>query len=261
MAYMKLMTHFLISGYWITDGVKIMGLLANSKEKKKQKYHNQFISLYDSVLYLGEPMDESLQFIIEIMPYQSCLYLGSNGLQAVFIDDDIYSFNGIELYKGDIISQLTKCITKETITPASPIYNLGFGKKRFLSYLLQNDIEPPQKDIETAQSPDLFFDDYPMDGVDYYTLQAIIDERDELRKKVENQANNAELATKTKNTVAKIILALFELGELDWKDSDPYDYSNPQSLNNQILIKLQSLNLEVSNRVIGDWIKLAKEQA
>lgn len=239
----------------------MMGLLANSKEKQRQKYYNQFISLYDSVLYLGEPTDESLKFIIDIMPYQSFLHLGGNGLQAVLIDDNVYCFNGIELYKDDIISQLTECITAQTITPANAIYNLGFGKKRFLSYLLQNGIEPPQKDIETAQSPDLFFDDYQTETVDYYTLQAIMEERDELRKKVESQSNNAELATKTKNTVAKIILALFELGELDWKDTDPYDYSSPTSLNNQILIKLQALNLEVSNRVIGDWIKLAKEQA
>lgn len=240
-----------------------MGLLADRKERQRQKYSNQFISLYDSVFYLGEPKDESLQFIIEIMPFQSFLKLTQNGLINLPLkttdDGNDWYLLGIDLQPFEIINHLKACIAQDTITQDNPIYYLGFGKKRFLSYLKSKDIEPLEQDIKNAQSPDLFFDDVNYLGdMDYYTIQSIINERDELRQN--STIKNTDLATKSKNTVAKIILALFELDGLDWQNADPHDYTNPHSLNNLIYTQLQKLGLEVSQKTIGNWISLAKEQ-
>lgn len=247
-----------------------MGLLAKARQKRKERFDNEFISLFDSVMYLGEPLDEALTYIIECIPHQAKLYLTNDGCQAVFVgndkelwgDDDFWNFNGVEIYHQELIRNLSECIKQKHIKPTNPIYNLGFGKKRFLSYLVADGLEVKQKDLETALSPTPIFDDY--EDLDYYTIQSIIEERDELREKLNNQQtakeSKTELATKSKNAIAKIILALLEMSELDWKNADPYDYTNPNSINNLILSQLQALNLEVSNRFIGDWIKLAQEQ-
>lgn len=247
-----------------------LGKLAQAKQKRQERFKNEFISLYDSVLYLGEPLDEALEYIIEITPSQSKLYLTNDGCQAVFTGDDpnlwgddcIWAFYGNEMYFKDIVKQLKECIKQKHIDQNSPIYNLGFGKKRFLSYLQSDGIEIDPKDLENAISPTPVFDEYL--DFDYYTLQSIIDERDELRAKLSNQTtvqqSKDELATKSKNAIAKIILALLELNKFDWKNADPYDYTSPNSINNLIFSQLQALDLGLTNRYIGEWIKLAQEQ-
>lgn len=265
-----------------------LGILAKAKQKRQEKFNNEFISLFDSVIYLGEPLDKALEYIIEITPTQSKLYLTSNGCENVTVYTDVDFETEYEYRKSDfnnsiwrfgangmyakalnfyqIVEHLTECIKQKQIEPTSPIYNLGFGKKRFLSCLQSDGIEVNQKDLETAISPTPIFNEYDsLECMDYYTIQSIIDERDELREKLNSQQtakeNKSELATKSKNAIAKIILALLEINELDWQNADPYDYKSPNSINNLIYSQLQALNLEVSNRFIGDWIKLAQEQA
>lgn len=174
-----------------------MGILSDSINRKKQKTANQFISLYDSVLYLGEPIDTALNLIIDIIPQQSILYLMPQGLQAVFIinwehdtpagqqvnDDDVWNFGSYDTTRQEVIKSLKKSIKNKTITQNDMIYNLGFAKKRFLNYLMTLDIKPPPNDVATAESPDLYLpEDYPMDGIDSTTLQLIMDDRDELRQ-------------------------------------------------------------------------------
>lgn len=255
-----------------------MGLLADSEQARQEKHKKQFISLFDSILYLGEPLEKSLQFVIDIMPYQSILYLTANGLQKVFIgndrnlwSDDIWSFNGCEMPIIDIIQHLTDCAKQGKITQDNPIYHLGFNKHKFLYDLADEGIKVPPHDLETVQSPDLVFDDgYEMDGMDFYTIQSIIQERDELREKLANQTaikeNQTELATKSKNAVAKILLGALEVGGLDWKEADPYDYNSPNSINTLIfdsLIRLSDelgVDLKLSQQSIGNWIKSAQEQ-
>ena len=66
--------------------VRMMGLLTQAKERQKQKLSKQFISFYDSVLYLGEPKDEALEFIIGILENRGVyLELSQNGLEEVQI--------------------------------------------------------------------------------------------------------------------------------------------------------------------------------
>lgn len=266
-----------------------LGILAKAKQKRQEKFNNEFISLFDSVLYLGEPLEQALEYIVEIAPNQSKLYLTSNGCEVVNIHQERDYETEYELRKSDfnnsvwhfgengfyakalhffeIKRHLTECIKQKHIEPTNPIYNLGFGKKRFLSCLQSDGITLRDlKDLENAISPTPIFDEYSeWDNIDYYTVQSIIDERDELREKLNSQQtakeNKSELATKSKNAIAKIILALLEINELDWQNADPYDYKSPNSINNLIYSQLQALNLEVSNRFIGDWIKLAQEQA
>lgn len=247
-----------------------LGKLAQAKQKRQERFKNEFISLYDSVLYLGEPLNEALEYIIEIAPSQSKLYLTNDGCEVIGYDTDLYgtrhnaiwTFGEYELCNDEIIKILTECIKQKHIDQNSPIYNLGFGKKRFLSYLQSDGIEIDPKDLENAISPTPVFDEYL--DFDHYTIQSIIDERDELREKLSNQTtvqqSKDELATKSKNAIAKIILALLEMNELDWKNADPYDYTSPNGINNLIFSQLQALDLGLTNRYIGDWIKLAQEQ-
>ncbi|STY93361.1 hypothetical protein [Moraxella bovis] len=75
-----------------------MGILANSKEKRQQRFEREFISLFDSIVYLGEPLDESLKYIIECMPYQSKLYLTNDGCQTVTIYNNSYDSDGGSLF-------------------------------------------------------------------------------------------------------------------------------------------------------------------
>lgn len=266
-----------------------LGILAKAKQKRQEKFNNEFISLFDSVIYLGEPLEQALEYIVELAPTQSKLYLTSNGCENVTVYTDVDFETECEYRKSDfnnsiwrfgsdgiygkalnfyqIVEHLTECIKQKHIEPTNPIYNLGFGKKRFLSCLQSDGITlRDPKDLENAISPTPIFDEYSeWDNMDYYTVQSIIDERDELREKLNSQQtakeNKSELATKSKNAIAKIILALLEINELDWQNADPYDYTSPNSINNLIYSQLQALNLEVSNRFIGDWIKLAQEQA
>ncbi|UZA09969.1 hypothetical protein [Moraxella bovis] len=168
-----------------------MGILANSKEKRQQRFEREFISLFDSIVYLGEPLDESLKYIIECMPYQSKLYLTNDGCQSVYCDEkNNYCSEYAEWHFGiatmtysKIIDSLTECIKQKQIEPTNMIYNLGFGRKRFLEYLQNDGIEINQSDLLTAQSPTPICDEYV--DIDYYTLQSIIDERDELRGRVD----------------------------------------------------------------------------
>ena len=253
------------------------GLLSNHKNKLKEKYERQFISLYDSVLYLGEPHQEALEFITQNINNQSILYLSPSGIELVRIykndcDDnyDMWLWGGDE-FCGEskeleqILQELSYCINQGKIEPNSPIYCLGFGKKQFLNILVNYGVEVPQYDLETAQSPDFRFDDDCFYDLDPYTIKSIIDERDELRAYKEQQENakatTKDISTKTKNAIAKIILALLELSELDWQNADPYDYTNPNSINSLICSQLEQLKLSVSNRFVGDWIKQAQEQA
>ncbi|AKG15781.2 hypothetical protein [Moraxella bovoculi] len=172
-----------------------MGLLADSKKKRKEKLSNEFISMYDSVLYLGEPLKESLEYIINCIPYQSNLYVANDYVQSVFIgndsqlwgDDGFWSYglgyDNYELDFSEIVKNLTECVNKQFIDTQNPIYNLGFGKKRFLEYLVNDGVEIDQRELMSAQSPTPFFDEN-MD-IDYYTFQSIINERDELRRLVD----------------------------------------------------------------------------
>lgn len=177
-----------------------LGILAKAKQNRKDKFNREFISLFDSVIYLGEPLDEALEYIIEIAPNQSKLYLTPNGCEVVTIhtgygDLDFndstwrFGFDGLfaqALNFYEITKHLTICIKQGYIETTSPIYNLGFGKKRFLECLQLDgiDLKDP-KDLENAISPTPIFSDDGLENVDIYTFQSIIDERDELRRLVD----------------------------------------------------------------------------
>lgn len=178
-----------------------LGKLAQAKQKRQEKFNNEFISLYDSVIYLGEPLEQALEYIIEIAPAQSKLYLTVNGCENVNIPKnyDCSDFNNSTWIFGcdgffakalnfhQIVEHLTECIKQKHIEPTNPIYNLGFGKKRFLSYLQSDGIEVNPKDLETTISPTPIFNEYDsLECMDYYTIQSIIDERDELRQIIDD---------------------------------------------------------------------------
>lgn len=177
-----------------------MGLLAKAKQKQQEKFNHEFISLYDSVMYLGEPLDEALEYILKIMSEQILLYLDVDGCYQVYTqygdyDDDCYwyfsssSFYHNELAFNDILAELKSCIDERYISQDSIIYNLGFGRKGFLVYLQKDGLDVGEQDIANSGSPTLMYDKYAdIDNqyikIDHKALQNITDERDELRRQV-----------------------------------------------------------------------------
>lgn len=166
----------------------MMGLLAEAKKRKKEKLNKQFISFYDSVLYLGEPKDEALEFVLNnLRNKQTHLMLEYSELFLINIQryqddpDEYYCFT------DDFISKhLTECVKAGYIDESNPIYNLGFAKKSFIEMLVCFRLPVSESEQRTAQSPDLAFNDEHFE-VDYYTYEMIVNERDELRERLENQ--------------------------------------------------------------------------
>lgn len=164
-----------------------MGLLAQAKERQKQKLNKQFISYYDSVLYLGEPKDEALEFILEnLRNNQTHLRLEHGELHLISVEryqdeEDEYHFTDEFIEKN-----LRKCINDGYIHTNNPIYNLGFAKKSFIEMIVFLDIHVSETEQIFTQSPDLAFNDEYFE-VDYYTYEMIVNERDELRERLENQ--------------------------------------------------------------------------
>ncbi|WP_367107227.1 hypothetical protein [uncultured Psychrobacter sp.] len=76
---------------------------------------------------------------------------------------------------------------------------------------------------------------------------------------VDEQANDdKELNTKSQNYVAKIILALTQIADLNI--DKPHASKEPNTTNSIIFDQIKSNQMKVSNQVIGNWLKLASEQ-
>ncbi|GAA0318210.1 hypothetical protein [Psychrobacter aestuarii] len=67
-----------------------------------------------------------------------------------------------------------------------------------------------------------------------------------------------ELNTKSQNYVAKIVLAIAQIAELDL--DNPYAFKEPNTTNSIIFDQIKTNGMKVSNQVIGNWLKLANEQ-
>ena len=182
-----------------------MGLLKEAKEKMKEKISKQFISFYDSVMYLGEPKIEALEFITyNLLNDQTHLKFQYGELSLISIqryqdDEDKYHYFTSEY----IENHLTQCVNNACIEEANPIFHLGFAKKSFIEMLVCYGVHISEKEQMSAQSPDLAFNDEFFE-IDYHTYQMVIDDRDELRNLVEKQkklidkiqAENENLKTK-----------------------------------------------------------------
>jgi len=185
-----------------------MGLLAKAKERHKEKISRQFISFYDSVLYLGEPIEDALEFISNnLRNNQTHLRLEYGELYLISIkryqdDEDERNY-----FTDDYIeSHLTECINQGFINEKSPIYNLGFAKKSFIEMLVSYGLPISEEERINTQSPDLAFDDEYFE-VDYHTFEMIVADRDDLRTRLEKQqvlidnliAENEKLETEREN--------------------------------------------------------------
>lgn len=165
-----------------------MGLLAKAKEQLKEKISRQFISFYDSVLYLGEPIEEALEFITDnLRNNQTHLRLEYGELYLISVkryqdDEDERNY-----FTGDYIEKhLIKCVNQGFIDETSPIYNLGFAKKSFIEMLVHYGMPITEEERISAQSPDLAFDDEYFE-IDYYTFEMVVADRDDLRTRLEKQ--------------------------------------------------------------------------
>lgn len=165
-----------------------MSLLAEAKQQQQKKISKQFISFYDSVLYLGEPKKEALEFIIDnLCNDQTHLKLEYGELSLVSIkryqdnEDECYYFT------TDYIEKLLiECVKHCFVDASNPIYNLGFAKKSYIEMLVCNGLPITEEEQTNPQSPDLAFNDDYFE-VDYHTFEMIVRERDELRERLENQ--------------------------------------------------------------------------
>ena len=165
-----------------------MGLLAKAKERHKERISRQFISFYDSVLYLGEPIKDALEFITDnLRNNQTHIRLEHGELYLISVkryqdDEDERNY-----FAGDYIEKhLVECINQGFIDETSPIYNLGFAKKSYIEMLISYGIPITEDERINTQSPDLAFDDEYFE-IDYYTFEMVVADRDDLRARLEKQ--------------------------------------------------------------------------
>ena len=165
-----------------------MGLLAKAKERHKERISRQFISFYDSVLYLGEPIKDALEFITDnLRNNQTHIRLEHGELYLISVkryqdDEDERNY-----FTGDYIEKhLVECINQGFIDETSPIYNLGFAKKSYIEMLISYGIPITEDERINTQSPDLAFDDEYFE-IDYYTFEMVVADRDDLRARLEKQ--------------------------------------------------------------------------
>ena len=165
-----------------------MGLLAEAKKKNEEKRSRQFISFYDSILYLGEPKQDALDFILaNLCNEQTHLALEYSELHWISIeryqdDEDERRYFTTEYIEKHLID----AINKGVIDASNPIYNLGFAKKSYIEMLVHYGLPITEKERIETQSPDLSFDDDYFE-VDYHTFEMIVADRDDLRTRLEKQ--------------------------------------------------------------------------
>lgn len=165
-----------------------VSLLAEAKKQRQRKISNQFISFYDSVLYLGEPTKEALEFVIDnLCNNQTHLKLDYDELYLISIkryqddEDEHYYFTSDYIEK-----HLIECVNQNFIDAKSPLYNLGFAKKSYIEMLICYSLSITEAEQLNTQSPDLAFDNDYFE-VDYHTFEMIVADRDELRDRLEKQ--------------------------------------------------------------------------
>lgn len=235
---------------------------------------NQFISLYDGVLFIANQdnctQEQALNFIKLKMLDDQLYLLLIDGMylkevrlyQDEYCDDE--SYQGESIAKTVIIKELQASITQGKATHI--IENYGFGAKRFYDTASNLGVNIPDDLLYNAQSPDCYHDsDNPLTPI-VKELQAEIKALKEsnteilrLRSKIaELQKNqNSEPNTKAKNSYGKVIAALLALGEFE--DDDPYS-QKPASTNSLIHKQLQEWSIPLEVQTIGNILTLAKSQ-
>ena len=71
--------------------------------------------------------------------------------------------------------------------------------------------------------------------------------------------DDKELTTKSQNYVAKIVLAITQIADLNL--DSPYASKETNTTNSIIFDQIRANGMKVSNQVIGNWLKLATEQS
>lgn len=187
-----------------------MGLLADAKKRQREKISKQFISFYDSVLYLGEPKDEAFLFIVNILENKGVYFeLTHNGLEEVQLqnDNDKEDTKYIAYSMELTIKDLSEQIFRNDIDYDGISHRVGFSKKRFLEMLVDMGFLIDQNELINAQSPDLVFHDNCFE-VDYYTYEMIVNERDELRQRLEHsKPTDSQLSQKLTDLNAQLTTA------------------------------------------------------
>ncbi len=176
-------------------------------------------------------------------------------------------------------------ITGYFLVNESDFKDLLFGKKRrntkgfFLPYLLFNQHLYPSNYLHRVPNVDEYYDIYLEndESIDFSDLRFPKSDLDKLfnqnntftnsavlittspEQEIAKETDDKVLSTKSQNAVAKIILALLEIAELEI--GEPYSYDKPNSTNRIIYDILIEKNFKVSQQLIGNWLELAKQQS
>lgn len=232
----------------------------------------QFISLYDSVLFIanqdGCTQEQALNFIkIKMLDEQIYLLLidGMHLTEVRLYHDDYYvdeNYHGATITKDTIITELQESIAQDQATHT--IENYGFGAKRFYETANNLGVNIPDDLLYHAQSPDCYYDnENPLTPI-VKELQAEIKALKEnnteilkLRARIaELQAkqkvsvnDDKELTPRTQNALAKFLYALLvEHG---------YDLGAKKGNTNDILQALTAKHgVPLSRDFIATWLDL-----
>ena len=183
-------------------------------EQQQQRKNKQFISLFDSVLFISEHGKGSLEQALSVLNHSFLkkqtylLLLTSYATKTVYVCSS-YEQSYYEPYTTFevICLELKSCIDRKAIGEDSPIYGLGFGKKRFVEQLLNMNMQIPEHIVFNTESPDITDADYSNESDELAFYQGLPKEYDTLRNENEKlKAQYQELWNKKElpETVYKI---------------------------------------------------------
>lgn len=166
-------------------------------EQQEERKNKQFISLFDSVYFISEHGNGSLQQALELLTSsflkrQTYLLLVTPySVKAVYVCSS-YEQSSCEPYITfeEFCFELKACIDHKGIGEGNPIYGLGFAKKRFVEQLLNLGMMLDEQVIFNTESPDITDVEYTSEGDEWAFYQGLPREYDTLR--IENEKLKAQ---------------------------------------------------------------------
>lgn len=161
-------------------------------EQQEERKNKQFISLFDSIYFIAEYGNGSLQQALELLTSsflkkQTYLLLVTPySVKAVYVCSS-YEQSSCEPYITfeELYFELKACIDHKGIGKENPIYGLGFAKKRFIEQLLNLGMILDEHVIFNTESPDITDVEYTSEGDEWAFYQGLPREYDTLR--IENE--------------------------------------------------------------------------
>ena len=166
-------------------------------QQQEQRINKQFISIFDSVYFISEHGEGTLQEALELMTgtflrkQTYLLLITAHSVKAVYVcsSSEHSQYEPFITFES-IIYELKECIDHRNIGTGNPIYKLGFAKKRFVEQLVSLGMQLDEQIIFNTESPDITHAEHENEGDEWAFYQGLPREYDTLR--AENEKVKAQ---------------------------------------------------------------------